>query len=470
MSDLHDLTAVEQAAVLRSGEVTPTELTQHYLDRIDKLDGVLGAYLTVTADLALEQAARATSALRNGERLSPLHGIPVPVKDLNFVAGVRCTFGSRAYRDHTAGRDDHVVTRLRDAGTIMLGKTNTPEFALPCYTENGLAPPTRNPWDPTRSPAGSSGGSAAAVAAGLAPLAQGSDAGGSIRMPASACGVVGIKPSRGRVSNGPAADILGLSVNGPLARTVPDAAALLDVMAGPMPGDTASAPPLPAGETFYGHALRAPSPLRIAAVLSPMVPGVEVHPDCVRAHREVAELLDGLGHHVDELSLPAQPHVVAMFARALSVLASLPRVRDEAELMPFTRWLRTRSAEVSALELAGVIGVFHAAGVQLAEQLFSAYDVMLSPTLAQPPGPIGSLRNDADPEAEFATMAGFMPYTALQNITGLPSVNVPGRWNADGIPIGVMLTGRFGDDATLISLAAQLENAVPWIGHTPPVW
>src|SRR5689334_14714267 len=250
MAELHDLTATEQAAAVRDGSVSPVELTEHYLDRIDRLDAALGAFITVTPELARKQAAdaeaQAVAARREGRELPALHGVPVPVKDLNFVAGVRCTLGSAAFAEHVPDTDDHVVTRLREAGTILLGKTNTPEFGLPAYTENRLAPPARTPWDLERSAGGSSGGAGAAVAGGLAPIAQGSDGGGSIRIPASVCGLFGIKPSRGRVSQGPIMpDLFGLSANGPLARTVRDAAALLDVIAGPMPGDLYLAPPAP---------------------------------------------------------------------------------------------------------------------------------------------------------------------------------------------------------------------------------
>lgn len=455
---------------MRKREVSPRELTEHYLDRIAGLDHEVGAYLTVVPELARAQAAAAETALRDDTCSSPLLGVPVPVKDLTAVEGVRCTFGSLAYAEHVASWDDHVVTRLREAGTIMLGKTNTPEFALPCYTENRLAPPTRNPWDPTRSPGGSSGGSAAAVAAGLAPIAHGTDAGGSIRIPASACGLVGIKPSRGRVSNGPSADVAGLSVHGPLARTVADAAALLDVMSGPAPGDSRTALALPAGETFLEHARREPGSLRVAAMLQPMVPGVAPHPDCTDGYRRTALLLDALGHRVTELDAPSDPLLVEAFSDVLAVLSALPSVPDESVLMPFTRSLRAGAASVPGARFAQAVSLFHEAGQRLADTLFAEYDVILSPTLGQLPGLIGALRDDGDPTAEFAAMAAFMPYTPLANITGLPSVNVPLHWNSEGLPVGSMLTARHGAEPLLISLAAQLEAAQPWSGRRPALW
>ncbi|MEU5211409.1 amidase [Streptomyces sp. NPDC020742] len=479
MAELHDLTALEQAAGIRSGELSPVELTEHYLARIERLDATLGAFLTRTPDLARKQAAEAESeaaaARREGRALPPLYGVPVPVKDLQQVAGVRCTMGSRALADHVPTTDDHVVARLRAGGTVLLGKTNTPEFGLPCYTENGLAPPARTPWDLSRSAGGSSGGAAAAVAGGLAPVAHASDGGGSIRIPASVCGLYGIKPSRGRISSGPLLhDVSGLSTSGPLARTVADAAALLDVMAGAMPGDPYGAPPLPPGETFAAHAVRDPGRLRIAVLTGAPVPEVTVHPDCRAATADTAALLTGLGHEVEELSLPADDTLRHAFSRVWSVLAALRPLPPAAEeqLMPLSRYLRRRGAEVGGVDFAAALRTFRALGQSVADGLMPAggYDVLLSPTLATPPAAVGALRNDADPQAEFAAMTAFTPFTSLYNATGQPAVNVPLQWNAEGLPIGVMLGARYGDEATLIALSAQLEQARPWAARTPPVW
>ncbi|AZS70994.1 amidase [Streptomyces lydicus] len=479
MAELHDLTALEQAQGIRSGELSPVELTEHFLARIERLDDTLGAFLTRTPDLARKQASdaesEATAARREGRELPPLHGVPVPVKDLNQVAGVRCTMGSRALAEHVPTVDDHVVGKLRAGGTILLGKTNTPEFGLPCYTENGLAPPARTPWDLARSAGGSSGGAAAAVAAGLAPVAHASDGGGSIRIPASVCGLFGIKPSRGRISSGPMLhDVSGLATSGPLARTVADAATLLDVLAGPMPGDPFTAPSLPPGETFAAHALRDPGRLRIACLTEAPVPGIEVHPDCRTATTETAALLTGLGHEVEELSLPSDDSILLAFTRVWSVLAASRPVPPEGEelLMPLTRYLRERGAEVSGTDFTRSLYAFRMLAQSLADGLMppGGYDVILSPTLAAPPAEVGALRNDADPQAEFAALGAFTPFTALYNATGQPAVNVPLQWNAAGLPIGVMLAGRYGDEATLIALSAQLEQARPWAGRTPSMW
>ncbi|MFF3564194.1 amidase [Streptomyces sp. NPDC002574] len=481
MAELHDLTALEQGAAIRTGEVSPVELTDHYLARVDRLNDTVGAYITVTPEIARKQAADAESealAARREDRvadLSPLHGVPVPVKDLNFVAGVRCTLGSRAYADHVPDVDDHVAVRLRAAGTVLLGKTNTPEFGLPCYTENELAPPARTPWDLARSAGGSSGGAAAAVSSGLAPIAQGSDGGGSIRIPASVCGLFGIKPSRGRVSAGPVQhDISGLSTSGPLARTVADAAALLDVLAGGMPGDPYGAPSPAPGETFASYAAREPGPLRVVGLPQPPVPGVELHPDCRAAYDGTAELLRELGHQVDEVDLPVDGAIRDAFTRVWGVMATVYPVAPEQEelLMPLTRHLRAEGAKVSGPDFAASLYAFRALGQLIADALLSSYDLVLTPTLAQPPAPVGptGLRHDDDPAAEFAGLAAFTPFTPIFNATGQPAVNVPLHWTEEGLPIGVMFGARYGDEATLISLSAQLEAARPWAARRPALW
>lgn len=476
MTQLHDLTAVEQGELIATGKLSPVELTEHYLERIERLNDAVGAYVTVTRDLALEQARQAETdaaeARREARPLSPLHGVPVPVKDLNFVAGVRATLGSAAYEENVPAVDDHVVTRMRAAGTVLLGKTQTPEFGLPCYSENQVAPPARTPWDLERSAGGSSGGAGTAVASGLAPIAHGSDGGGSIRIPASVCGLFGIKPSRGRVASGPTFyDVSGLSTSGPLARTVRDAAALLDVLAGSMPGEPYAAPSLPAGDTFHAYADRDPGSLRVAVLTQAPVPGVEVHADCVAATESAAGLLDSLGHTVETLELPADDTLKTVFNQVWAVMATQTPVApdDEDKLMPLTRHLRALGHRVSGPEFATALYAFRATGL-LVSQLMTAYDVILSPTLAQPPALVGGIRNDADPAAEFASMAAFTPFTPLYNATGQPAVSLPLYWTAEGLPIGVMLGGRYGEESTLISLSAQLESARPWAARRPSLW
>ncbi len=242
-----------------------------------------------------------------------------------------------------------------------------------------------------------------------------------------------------------------------------------------MPGDPYAAPSLPPGETFAAHARRDPGQLRIACLTEAPVPGVEVHPDCRTATTDTATLLTGLGHQVEELSLPADEGILHAFTRVWSVLAANRPLPPEGEelLMPLTRYLRARGAEVSGTDFARSLYAFRILAQSLADGLMppeTGYDVILTPTVAAPPVPVGGLRNDADPQAEFSAIGAFTPFTALYNATGQPAVSVPLQWNAEGLPIGVMLAGRYGDEATLIALSAQLEQARPWADRTPPMW
>src|SRR4051812_42162300 len=291
MARLHDLTALEQAAAVRAGDVSPSELVEHYLARIAAHDAGLGAFVTVTPERARAAAAAAERQISGGGELPPLLGVPTAIKDLNSTAGVRTTFGSRVTADFVPDVDDAVVTLLASAGTISLGKTNTPEFGFPCYTDNDLVGPARCPWDPARLAGGSSGGAAVAVAAGLVPFAQGSDGGGSIRIPAGINGIFGIKPSRGRISSAPfGGDVTGLGTNGPLARTVRDAAVMLDAMAGSVLGDHAWAPPLPPGESFLGSTGRTPGRLRIGRWQQSPMPDGELDAGGVAAFEDASTL------------------------------------------------------------------------------------------------------------------------------------------------------------------------------------
>lgn len=475
MTQLHDLTALEQAAAVRRREVSPVDLVEHYLARVERLSDSVGAFVTVTDDLARGQAKEAEQAVADagpdGAGLPPLHGVPTAIKDLDLVAGVALKLGSRVYDGFVAPVDDHVVTLLRAAGTISLGKTNTPEFGLPCYTEPDVAPPARTPWDLERSAGGSSGGAGAAVASGLVPFAQGSDGGGSVRIPASVCGLFGIKVSRGRVSNGPVSgDLTGLAWKGPLARTVADAAAMLDAMAVPMPGDPHWAPPLPAGETFLGQAGRDPGRLRIGRYLDNVL-GAPVHPDCVAAWESAAGLLTELGHEVVDVEPPPFGHLFDSFVTLWRVSAATVPCDParEHELRPLTRMLREKGREVSAVQYAAAVGELQR-GVRAAVSATLPFDAVLTPTLAQPPALVGQLRNDDDPFADFRDQGRYTPYTAIYNMTGQPAVSVPLHWTDAGLPIGVQLVGRPADEAGLIRLSAQLEQARPWRHRTPAIW
>jgi amidase len=381
--------------------------------------------------------------------------------------------GSAALRGFVPPVDDGVVTLLRDAGTVMVGKTNTPELGLPPYTEPDIAPPARTPWDLTRSAGGSSGGPAAAVASRIVPVAHGNDGGGSLRIPASACGLVGLKPSRGRVSWGPhSTDGVGLAAHGVLTRTVRDTAAFLDVLAVNRPGDTFVAPGGPGAAGSYLAACdAAPRPLRVGVLVTPVITDdAEVDPACLHAVDHTVAVLDALGHAVGEAPVPFPAEAWGAFAALWSVGALSAPVPDDAEhlLVPLTRWLRETGREQSGLAYAQAL-----VGMQrLTQQVAAAwepFDVVLTPTLAQLPAPLGSLRDDADPAADFAAQTRFTPWTSVANLTGRPSVSLPLGWTDDPLPVGVMLTGRLGDDALLLALSAQLEAASPWAARVPPV-
>jgi amidase len=474
VTQIHDLTVTELAAAIRARQLSPVEITGHYLDRIDALNAKVGAFYTVAADLARDQAAGAEKAVARASdiaALPPLTGVPIPIKDLNMVAGVRQTLGSLVYEDNVPAEDDHVSAALRAAGAVMPGKTATPEFGLPCYTETAIGPPARTPWDLSRSAGGSSGGAGAAVAAGLAPAAQGSDGGGSIRIPSSVCGLFGLKPTRGRISSAPLVpDLFGLGIDGPLARTVADAALLLDVMTGNRDGDMYTQPPLPGGESFLGCARRDPGRLRIGRTLVHAVEGAEVHPECVAAYEDASALLASLGHEVVDMTPPFGPDIVPAFETlwyAMATLAPVDPARED-RLLPLTRYLRGRGAEVRAPEL-----IFAQAYLQFtvrgAFKILNDFDVVLTPTLAQPPVPVGYF-DEVPPPENFERQKRFTPFTAVYNVTGQPAVNLPLYWTGDGLPIGVMLAGPMGGEGLLISLSAQVEAARPWKDKHPVIW
>lgn len=472
MTEIHDLPAHRIAALVRGRQLSPVEVTEYFLDRVERLDPHYNAYISVAPEKALEQARNAEKRVmrETPDDLPPLLGVPIPIKDLDPVAGLPLTHGSRLHRDTVAPEDTGVVLRLREAGAVFLGKTNTSEFGTSCYTENGLAPPTRNPWDTTLTPGGSSGGAAAAVAAGLAPVAHGSDGGGSLRIPASACGVFGLKPSRGRISRGPfASDLAGLSTAGPITRSVSDAALMLDAMAFSGPGDQFSAPPLPPGKNFTDHTRDDPGRLRIGCYAE--APGITVHPDVLAAHEATGRLLEELGHSVEEVPTPFEAHFNGVFGEDFQVLWAamastipVPEGREE-ELWPLNRWLRELAARTSVPRYMAATARLQR-GVRSLVAETRHLDALLCPTLALLPGPVGAL-TEQGPEAEFRLMTEFAPFTSLFNVTGQPSVSVPLHRSNTGLPVGVMLTGRPGDEGTLLSLSAQLERARPWGLRSP---
>ena len=470
MASLHDLSALEQARAIARREVSSLELANHYLERSDQLDATVGAFAIRTPDQARAQAAQADDQ-RDRVGLSPLHGVVIPPKDLDSWAGVECRLGSAAFH-FIPEFDDHVVTRMKEAAFVFTGKTNTPEFGLPSYTEPDVAPPARTPCDLFRTAGGSSGGAATAVASGLAAAAVGSDGGGSIRIPASCCGLVGLKPSRGRVSNGPAGEGLGeLGVHGPITRTVSDAAAILDVLSKPFVGDPYVAPRLARGSSFLQATLTPPDRLRIGRFATPIIVDVSVDPEVLPAYESASTLLESLGHDVVDMAVPFPADIFSYFEILWSSLTGAAQFDDEQfeKLRPLTRWLYGKGQEVSGAQLTRTVSSLRTIARD-ALQKMSAYDVILTPTLAQLPPLIGAMRNDEDPAADFAAQCAFTPFTSPFNMTGQPAISVPLHWTDAGLPVGIQLVGRLFDEYTLIALAAQLETAQPWLHRHPEIW
>ncbi|MFC5140487.1 amidase [Actinomycetospora rhizophila] len=466
MSDLHELSALETAAAVRRGDITALEAVDAALARAERLGPALGAFTLLTPERARD-AARALDRA-GGEGAGPLAGVPTAVKDLTATAGVPTGRGSVIYDGWVPARDDDVVGLLRGAGTISIGKTAVPEFGLPCYTEPAVGPPAVTPWDRSRSAGGSSGGAAAAVAAGIMPVAHGTDGGGSIRIPASACGLVGLKTTRGRVPAGPAGgDPAGLSVHGPLARTVADAAALLDAMAVAAPGEPFVPAPPPAGG--YLAALSAPSPRRrIALAVDAPLDGVAVDPACRAAAEDVGALLAELGHEVEPVSLRLPDEGVDAFLTLWTVLSLGDPVdpADEPRLQPLTRYLRSRGREVDGMAAMAALHTVQVVTRALVAER-AAHDAVLTPTVALPPRPVGWFTETGDPADDFARQIAFTPWTAVANLTGEPAISLPLGWS-DGLPIGVALRGRRGEESVLLGLGAELEAARPWADRRPP--
>jgi amidase len=449
------LPALEQARLVREGEVSSVELVEEYLARIERFDPDLNAYVTVCADEALAQA-------RSPEP-GPFSGVPLPIKDLTETAGIRTTFSCRAFAQYVPARDMEVVRRLRAAGFVPIGKTNTPEFGMTVVTESELNGIGRNPWNLERTPGGSSGGAAAAVAAGLAPIAHGSDGGGSIRIPASCCGVFGLKPARGRVSPAPYGDVYGLSNPGPLARTVADAAAFLDAIEGPVAGDPYVAPP--PRRPFHDEVGAHPGRLRVGLGLTPPHP-VPVDERCAAAAREAAHMLEELGHEVEEAELPQVAEALQLFGVVWQTIPTLYPFEDPSLLEPLSAAFVERARATPSVEYVQAFAALQGY-VRALAAAYARYEVVLTPTLAQLPLPVGWVREPDDPWEQYDRAAAFTPFTPAVNVAGLPAVSVPFSWTEDGLPLGVQLIGPPAGEGVLIRLASQIEEARPWADRRP---
>jgi amidase len=469
--ELARLDATAQAELVRTGELTAVELVEAAIERIEALNPTLNAVVTPVFDRAAD-AARATPA-------GPFAGVPYLLKDLICeMDGVRLTEGSRFLADYVSHGDQELTVRLRRAGLVILGKTNTPEFGMAPACEPVLFGPTRNPWDLNRSTSGSSGGSAAAVAAGLVPFAHGSDLGGSLRYPASACGLFGLKPTRARTPLGPRYGEIaaGGGVEHALTRSVRDSAALLDATSGPGLGDPYWLPP-PA-RPFTAEVGADPGRLRIG-YSARTAEGDLGHPDCVAAVEHAAKLCESLGHEVIVAELPGLTDIgdpIGTIIRGAVGwilrywIRHLGRRPGPDEIEPLTRALWEASEEVTAADWLLAVEDTQRFSREVARFLTSV-DLWLTPTMSTPPLPIGAMISTAeDPWHSLEVSGQSVRYAGvIANLTGNPAMSVPLSWNGDALPIGVHFLGRYGDEATLIRLAAQLEQAQPWADRLPPV-
>jgi amidase len=470
VNDLFFRSALELAELIRNGEVTATELVDASLRRIEDLNPGLNAFVLVDED-----GARAAAEQVGPGDPRPFAGVPIAIKDEAPVKGLRLTLGSDVFGDHIPDFDSSTVRRIRDAGFVIVGKTNMPEMGILPVTEPRRFGPTRNPWDTDRTPGGSSGGSAAAVAAGMVPVAHGADGGGSIRIPAACCGLVGLKVARGRVSRAPAMGENFLTHESVLTRTVAETAELLDILAGYELGDANWAPP---PSTPFADALRQdPGELRVAMTTTPALEG-EVDPMGEQAAWDAAALLESLGHEVSELEAPPWageselPVFTQVFGTNVStgvtIGAALTGREPSPELVEPLTWelyQRTKSMDGHAYQLAKM----RLEGVaRQIVALWSGIDMLLTPALAQRPVRIGEIDSCADdPWTEFRKSGAFTPYTAIFNVTGQPAISLPLYHGEDGLPLAVQLVGPPAREDVLLSLAAQLEQARPWADRRP---
>ncbi|BAY12492.1 amidase [Calothrix sp. NIES-2098] len=460
-TDLAFTPALDLAQLIRRREVSPLDLVNIYLERIERLNPQLGSYFTVMADLAIADAQAKTELLATTSELPPFFGVPISIKDLNAVAGVTCTYGNPALLNNILNYDDGVVTLIKQAGFILLGKTATSELGSFPYSEPTGFPPARNPWNLDYTPGGSSGGAAASVAAGLCAIAQGSDGGGSIRGPAACCGVVGIKPSRGRVTHAPVGDRLsGLATNGPLARTVADAAALLDTMSGYFPGDPYWLPdPQP---SFLAATQKQPGELRIA--FSTIVPPLgKADANCEQGVLQTVKLLEQLGHKVEE-KCPDFSGLVEPFQIVWQAGVGAAGIPAPA-LQPFNQFLLARSG--SAAEYLQAVAQMQMVSRQIVA-FFQNVDVLVLPVYLHSPIRVGEWA-DLSPEETFQNIINWVAPCPPANATGQPAIALPVEFDSNGVPISVQLVGKPGAEETLISLAAQIEAANPWLPHRPAV-
>ena len=470
--DLAFASAWDQRELISSKQVSPVELAQLYFDRIEALDSQLNSYLTLTYDAAMKTAKSAEEAVVRGDKLGPLHGLPISIKDTDITTGVRTTLGSLVFKDRVPDEDSIVVERVQIAGAISLGKTNMPEFGLVGTCENLLGDDGRNPWNTDRTPGGSSGGAAAATAAALCSMATGGDGGGSIRLPASFCGIYGIKPTQGRVPKYAGAQAQALpnlfSQSGPLTRTVRDSALFLQVMAGHDPRDPTT--------------LREPPPNFLAALdgdikglrigWSPDYGFGAVEPEGVESASKAAQVFAELGCSVEDSGLvldsPYDGYGPIFSAAAYANHGNLLESHGD-QLTHFARFFIEEGAKVTGADYNKALGLLDRLKMQFAD-LFDTYDLLLSPTLACTALPVGEFPTEIAGRSDFPNRYfSFFPFTYPINAVGHAAASIPCGFSSDGMPIGLHIVGRKGDEETVIAASAAFERARPWVQHRPPV-
>jgi amidase len=472
MSDLLRSSALHLASLIRAGELSAVELVEASLQRIAELEPQINAFTHLAAEEALAAAAR----IGLGDP-RPFAGVPIAIKDNRPVAGMPLTMCSDLWGDFRPDHDAFAVRRLREAGFVLVGKTALPENGILPTTESRRHGPTHNPWDLTRTPGGSSGGSGAAVAAGMLPIAHGNDGGGSTRIPAACCGLVGLKPARGRVSVGPDSGQSFLVGDGVLTRTVADTAAVLDVLAGYEPGDATWAPP-PAGG--FAAAARLPAGrLRIGVALSPALDAVELDPACLSAAQSAAAALESLGHDVEPVDPPwtgrdLLPDFTRAFGPGIAMTVAIGaqlagREPAESDVEPLTWVMYENTRRQDTLTYLTAQGRLERVAREIVSAL-AGFDIVVTPALARRPLPIGEVHGRGpDPWDHYRRSGAFTPYTAIVNVTGQPAISLPLYHGEDGLPTGVQLIGRPAREDMLLAVASQLEEALPWADRHPPI-
>jgi amidase len=475
-SDLMFRPATELAAMVRSGEVSSRELVETSLARIEQLNPQLNAFVEIDGERALASA----DEIGTGDE-RPFAGVPIAIKNNRPVAGLKATIGCSLLAEHVADHDCNITRRFKEAGFVIVGTTTLPEYGILPVSEARLFGPTRNPWDVERTPGGSSGGSAAAVASGMVPVAHGNDGGGSIRIPAACCGLVGLKVARGRISAAPERGEAPLDVDGVLTRTVGDTAAILDVLAGYELGDATWAPP--PSEPFAASAggiEGPPTRLRIAATTFPPIADAVVDPLCAQAVTDAAELLRSLGHEVEEVDPPWRIEGLSeLFGAVFSIHIALQIVysgmvagrEPTAEDMEPMSWaIHQMTQSFNSVQGLALEIQLQALTRQLVTFL-APYDALLTPALAERPLPIGTLDTAApEPMSTFTRSGLFTPFTPVFNASGQPGISLPLYQGEDGLPLGVQLVGRPAGEAELLALASQVEAAAPWAARRPPLF